>query len=146
MDKTADNLQKLSVAFQKHTTFSPKAYYLFSKSILPFPKKHTTFLKRGQLIEKTSPLFKHHLNGIKTLFKRYYNSMEIIRHRPHYNKYYYYGKPPITRESGGKEEGRLSEAEAGVEEAKKAERKKSPAFAGGRKTERTERASGAPSK
>ena len=72
--------------------------------------------------------------------------MEIIRHRPHYNKYYYYGKPPITRESGGKEEGRLSEAEAGVEEAKKAERKKSPAFAGGRKTERMERASGAPSK
>ncbi len=124
----------------------PKAYYLFPKSILPFPKKHTTFLKRGQLIEKTSPLFKHHLNGIKTLFKRYYNSMEIIRHRPHYNKYYYYGKPPITRESGGKEEGRLSEVEAGVEEAKKAERKKSPAFAGGRKTERMERASGAPSK
>ena len=41
---------------------------------------------------------------------------------------------------------RLSEAEAGVEEAKKAERKKSPAFAGGRKTERMERASGAPSK
>ena len=72
--------------------------------------------------------------------------MEIIRHRPHYNKYYYYGKPPITRESGGTEEGRLSEAEAGVEEAKKAERKKSPAFAGGRKTERMERASGAPSK
>ena len=123
-----------------------KSCLWLSKSILPFPKKHTTFLKRGQLIEKTSPLFKHHLNGIKTLFKRYYNSMEIIRHRPHYNKYYYYGKPPITRESGGKEEGRLSEAEAGVEEAKKAERKKSPAFAGGRKTERMERASRAPSK
>ena len=146
MDKTADNLQKLSVAFQKHTTFFQKAYALFPKSIRPFSKKHTSFLKRGQLIEKTNPLFKHHLNGIKTLFKRYYNSMEIIRHRPHYNKYYYYGKPPITRESGGKEEGRLSEAEAGVEEAKKAERKKSPAFAGGRKTERMERASGAPSK
>ena len=84
--------------------------------------------------------------------------MEIIRHRPHYNKYYYYGKPPITRESGGKEEGRLSEAEAGEKEERKkrerrekgreekAERKKSPAFAGGRKTERMERASGAPSK
>ena len=68
------------------------------------------------------------------------------RWQPHYNKYYYCGKPPITRESGGKEEGRLSEAEAGAEEAKKAERKKSPAFAGGRKTERMERASGAPSK
>ena len=38
------------------------------------------------------------------------------------------------------------QAEAGVEEAKKAEREKSPAFAGGRKTERMERASGAPSK
>ena len=51
-----------------------------------------------------------------------------------------------AKRSGGKEEGRLSEAEAGVEEAKKTERKKSPAFAGGRKTERMERASGAPSK
>ena len=69
--------------------------------------------------------------------------MEIIRHRPHYNKYYYYGKPPITRESGGKEEGRLSEAEAREKEER---RKENPAFAGGRKTERMERASGAPSK
>ena len=43
-----------------------------------------------------------------------------------------------AKRSGGKEEGRLSEAEAGVEEAKKAEREKSPAFAGGRKTERME--------
>ena len=61
----------------------------------------------------------------------------------------------VVRESGGKEEGRLSEAEAGEkEERKKREgkgregkkRKENPAFAGGRKTERMERASGAPSK
>ena len=49
----------------------------------------------------------------------------------------------VVRESGGKEEGRLSEAEAREKEER---RKENPAFAGGRKTERMERASEAPSK
>ena len=47
------------------------------QSIRPFSKKHTTFLKRGKP-RKNEPLLKHHLNGIKTPFKRYYNSMEIM--------------------------------------------------------------------
>ena len=72
--------------------------------------------------------------------------MEMLRHRKPIIISIIQRQISVVRESGGKEEGRLSEAEAGVEEAKKAERKKSPAFAGDRKTERMERASGAPSK
>ena len=72
--------------------------------------------------------------------------MEMLRHRKPIIISIIQRQISVVRESGGKEEGRLSEAEAGAEEAKKAERKESPAFAGGRKTERMERASGAPSK
>ncbi len=64
--------------------------------------------------------------------------MEMLRHRKPIIISIIQRQISVVRESGGKEEGRLSEAEAGAEEAKKAERKKSPAFAGGRKTERME--------
>ena len=59
--------------------------------------------------------------------------MEMLRHRKSIIISIIQRQISVVRESGGKEEGRLSEAEAGAEEAKKAERKKSPAFAGGRK-------------
>ena len=86
--------------------------------------------------------------------------MEMLRHRKPIIISIIQRQISVVRESGGKEEGRLSEAEAGEkEERKKREgkgreekerkvkkRKENPAFAGGRKTERMERASGAPSK
>gem|GEM_PF-4709193 len=41
------------------TSFFQKAYYLFLKSILPFSKKHTTFLERSNLT-----IFNRYLNAI----------------------------------------------------------------------------------
>ena len=50
--------------------------------------------------------------------------MEMLRHRKPIIISIIQRQISVVRKSGGKEEGRLSEAEAGAEEAKKAERKK----------------------
>ena len=48
------------------TTFFQKAYDLFLKSLLPFSKKHTTFLERSNLV-----VFNRYLNAILTLLKHH---------------------------------------------------------------------------
>ena len=109
-----------------------KSCLWLSKSIRPFPKKHTPFFqkayyllgKRSNLSKKRASLFKHHLNGIKTPFKRYYNSMEMLRHRKPIIISIIQRQISVVRESGGKEEGRLSEAEAGEEEERMEEKER----------------------
>ena len=48
---TAFNKFSSKLIRQKVTSFFQKAYHLFPKSILPFSKKHTTFLKRGRIYD-----------------------------------------------------------------------------------------------
>mgnify|MGYP006968330749 FL=1 len=55
-------------------TFFSKAYYLFSKSILPFWKEVG---KKNISAVIKSPL-KHYFNAVKTPFKRCYNRMKSL--------------------------------------------------------------------
>ena len=66
--------------------------------------------------------------------------MEMLRHRKPIIISIIQRQISVVRESGGKEEGRLSEAEAREKEERREgkRREENPAFAGGRKTERME--------
>ena len=58
------------------TTFFQKAYDLFLKSLLPFSKKHTTFLERSNLV--VFIVFKCYFNVVKTPLKHCFNSTSFL--------------------------------------------------------------------